>query len=397
MRTIKNIIRNEFIQGSVYFFISSFLVNLLNYGFNFLVGRRLGPSGFGEISSMFAYSIIATTPIAIFTTYIIKKVGEKTANQLEYVKSIEFNFTTSVKKMFPLFIFAVFLLPFVSSITNLSLASSTALYILIVLGYLSSFYNGALQGLRLFLAFSVIGIIATFIKFSGAISLYLGLEGIFPVLSLVVLSAIFIYAASYYYLQIIFRQNRLKKTLAKKRPVWRVFKNRYFQLVFFSTLALTILNNADVIYAKKYLSDYEAGIYASWSLFAKIIYYALSPFISITFIFFSSKSERNKHLTILKVALILLFFAFAFFYLLYTYFPTLLINILFGSKFTAILPILSFSSIFGSFYACLFFLNNFLLARGSNLALILPLFTPIYLLALLLMKKNVINLHDCRL
>ena len=104
LKTAKKIWANEFFKGSVYFLLTSFLVNLLNYIFNFMIGRGLGPKGYGEISTMFSYTNIALTPTVVFSSYIIKKIGEKTANELPYVVSIEQSFKLRMKKIVWLFL-----------------------------------------------------------------------------------------------------------------------------------------------------------------------------------------------------------------------------------------------------------------------------------------------------
>src|SRR3989344_2305173 len=391
LKTAKKIWANEFFKGSVYFLLTSFLVNLLNYIFNFMIGRGLGPKGYGEISTMFSYTNIALTPTVVFSSYIIKKIGEKTANELPYVVSIEQSFKLRMKKIVWLFLALILIVPLISSQTNLSLETSFTLIILVFLGYFGSFYNGALPGLRYFFAFSLFGIITALIKLLGAFSILISLNSLLIILFFLILSSVFFPVVSYYYLKAKVAKISGLKIRKISRNVISVFKNRNFQLIFLSTLSLTFLNNADVIYVKKYLTSFEAGIYASWSIFSKLILYALGPLISISFIFYSAKSQSSNHSLTLKLSLIILFLVFFVSYVIYSFFPQTLINIFFGNKFNLLLPFLSYASVFGALYAVLVYLNNYYLAKESKAALILPLFTPLYLLGLFLIKKNILN------
>ncbi|OGK08648.1 hypothetical protein A2767_00785 [Candidatus Roizmanbacteria bacterium RIFCSPHIGHO2_01_FULL_35_10] len=392
MKKTSQLFNNEFLQGGFYYFLSSLFINLLNYLFNFLVGRGLGPINYGEISSLFAYAYIALVPTQVFSAYVIKKIGSSTVDQLNYVKSLEYSFKKKFGKFLLLFLLLFLTTPLVSAFTNLRIISILIMLIIILVGYLGSFYSGALQALRYFFVFSLLGLIATFIKFMGGLAIFLGVPSLLLVYFFLLISALFMFLSNYYYLK--FKLSRLLKDKIEinSRPVINVLKNRQFQILFLSTLSLTLLNNADLVFVKKTLSGYESGIYASWSLFAKIILYAIGPMLAISFVFFSAKSQTNKHALTLKISFFALTVIFISAYFIYTYFSETLINIFFGSKFLAVLPYLSYASIFGSLYAGLIYLNSYFLAKEDSLALVIPILTPLYLLALFFIKKNILGI-----
>ena len=72
MKFIKRIWSNEFYQGGIIFTLASFVTSFMNYLFNVFAARGLGPSGYGEITTMFSYIAISSTPLAVLTTTIIQ-------------------------------------------------------------------------------------------------------------------------------------------------------------------------------------------------------------------------------------------------------------------------------------------------------------------------------------
>ena len=88
MKFIKRIWSNEFYQGGIIFTLASFVTSFMNYLFNVFAARGLGPSGYGEITTMFSYIAISSTPLAVLTTTIIQKIGSAT-NQISYSYALE--------------------------------------------------------------------------------------------------------------------------------------------------------------------------------------------------------------------------------------------------------------------------------------------------------------------
>ena len=75
MKLLKKLWANEFFQGGFFLTSSSFTINVLNYFFNLLAARTLGPSGFGEITAFFSYNNIFSVPILVVTLVLIQKIG----------------------------------------------------------------------------------------------------------------------------------------------------------------------------------------------------------------------------------------------------------------------------------------------------------------------------------
>ncbi len=188
---IKSFSNNLFIQGSFLFTVSNLIISLLNYFFNFLVGRALGPSGYGEITAFFSYTALFSIPFTIISTLIIQKIGSKETNHYAYAKSLELWFIKKIKKWWYLSLLLIILAPIMPRITNVSGVTGYLIIVVAILSPFSVFYSSALQGLKLFLISVVISIFTGFIKFTGALLVSLKIDGLLTVLLFLTISSIF--------------------------------------------------------------------------------------------------------------------------------------------------------------------------------------------------------------
>lgn len=390
LKTVKKLWANEFFKGGVFFTLSSFAVNLMNYFFNFLAGRALGPQNYSEITTLFSYISITSVPTFVLSTFLIQKISSSEESKFSFTKSLEVLLWVKLKKWW--FVIVIFMLfsPFVPHLTNLSFVTGSILIPILFFSFIATFYGSAMQGLQMFFLYSIIGIFATFIKLLGALFVMVGFNGVNTIIFFIMSSILLPLGISLFSVNSVIKQ-RVKANVPKlEKKIISLFYNKQFLVILFSTLALTLLNNADVVWVKKFLNAKEAGIYGSWSIFAKIIFYALGPFISISFIFFSSKKEQ-QHRTF-NISLVCLAIIAITSYVVYKNFSFFIIHIFFGEKFDAVAPYLSYASVFGSLYACGVFMNGYYLAKRSFVAMIPAILIPVYLILLFIIKKQISSL-----
>ncbi len=388
---LEAIIRNKFFQGGVFFTLSNFLIGFLNYLFNFLVGRGLGPQGYGEIAALFSYITVASIPISILSTLVIQKVSSVGyEKRVRFALSLEKFFWEKIRRWLGLF-FLFLLLSFpLSPLTNLSPLTAVSLPLLIILSFLSTFYGALLQSLHLFLVFSLIGVLGAIIKLLGAIGVFIGIDGIITVITFIFLSGIL---PCVIYLKV-FRQKIKREEEKTTKISWRLIRlllNPQFIVTASSILALTFLNNLDIIFVKKFFPSTDAGIYSAWALFAKIILYVIYPLISITFIFFADETNKNQTKVFIFFLSSLSLFGIGS-SLIYAFYPSLIIHLIFGAKFNELIPYLGYAGLFGFFYTAITFMNQFFLSKKSYFALILPAGIPIYIGLLFFLGKRIINI-----
>lgn len=389
---IVNFTKNPFVQGSIFLTLSSFLVNLMNYLFHFVAGRTLGPSDYGEITTLYSYVAIASVPIAVVSTVLIQKISSINSDQNNYVKSLELFFWSLIKKWSFLAIPLVLFIPFTPRITNLTPTVAYLLVPMIIIGFIGTFYNSALQGLKLFLILSLFNISWSIIKL---LSIVPAIFGIFHASGVsmfqFLLTLITLIFTIYLFNKILSQSN--KNTQSNKiinKSLQNIIFNKQFIYTLISILSISVLSNIDIIFVKKFFSSETSGVYNSWNLFAKIILYIVGPILPVTFVFFSGKSKSQNKIMFLLIIGLVCFSIFSYF--VYSIFGNILINVLFGNKFNSIVQYLGLASLFGSLYTLVNIFNNYYLAKNSKASLILAVLLPIYCLLLFIIPKTLTNI-----
>ena len=181
-------------------------------------------------------------------------------------------------------------------LTNLSFYSSVSIVPFIMVGFIGAYYAALLQGLHLFGWISALGFIAVFLKLSGALAIANIESGILLIIIFLFISAASTIVGSFIALRTKAKGSTLIQSKLKRRVLGSIFQKQVI-VTFFSILGLTLLGNADIVTAKKFLSSEQAGIYGSWSLFAKIILYLIGPMITASYIFFSSLKNAESRIS----------------------------------------------------------------------------------------------------
>ncbi len=385
-RLWKNIWSSTFIKGGIFLTVSNFLVGFLNYLFNIITARVLGPAGYGEITALFSYLIILSAPVGILSTYTILKIGEK-KDQYSYTRSILIWAIQKVKRWWYIGIPALLVTPFLPSLTNLSPLVAYSILPIIIISFFLAFYDGALQSLHLLSVFAVLSIILAVIKLMGPVISFYSFPNINIILLFIFLSLLAKLILSHIVLSNKFTVHKSKIHNLNKR-ILEVFKDKNIWLTAISSMSIGFLSNIDIIYVKKMFSAEDAGIYSSWSLFAKIILYALGPLFGLSFIFFSSKKHEIHHQVFFIGSFIFLVIVGALSLAVYGSYGRVIIDLFFGPKFYPVVPFLEWASLFGVAYVMLLFMNNYFLAKKSNNSYILAIALPFYCIALFLWGKG---------
>ncbi|PIZ65862.1 hypothetical protein COY15_02290, partial [Candidatus Roizmanbacteria bacterium CG_4_10_14_0_2_um_filter_39_12] len=378
---------NIFIQGGFLLTASNFITGFMNYLFNLLVARSLGPEGFGEITAMFSYMVILSIPIGILNTLLIQKIGSAD-DKVNYVLSIQAWLVLKLKKWWLILVFILATTPFIPKMTNLTQATGYALPLLIVFSIIGAFYSGAMQGMHMFLWFSILGFVATLIKLLGPMLVYLGLGDISMVVLFLIISGSF----PIYFFYLLFK-NKIKNIdgnvkIINKR-VLSIFQDKQLWFTAGATGVLALMNNVDIIVVKKMFSAEDAGIYSSWALVAKIIFYVCGPLLSMSYIFFASKKDEVKHQAVFIGLFILFFIVGVVTYLGFPYFGQTIVYILFGNKYLSVIPYLKLASYFGTGYLMMVYMTYYFLAKQSKACLLPTIIFPAYILALMFYPKTI--------
>jgi O-antigen/teichoic acid export membrane protein len=388
--------KNDFYQGGVFLTVSTLIMNVLNYIFNLIVARTLGPTGYGDITSLFSYITIFAAPLTIISTLIIQRISSTEHNKLSYSLSIEKYVWLKIYKFWFIALIPILIVPFLPRITNLSPFTAYALLPLVYLTFMVSFYSAILNGLRFFFYFALIGVLSTFIKLMGIFFEIYGYK-IISIEVFLILSFIFSITSVIYLLhrKISVKDNTTTTvTINMEKRLIHIFLSPQFIITSISIISISLFSNLDIIFVKKFFISSHAGIYASWALFAKVILYFIAPFTTLSFVFFSGVKNEMKEKKTLLVSLIMISLFAVCSFIFYSTFAHTLITIVFGNKYTAISPFLGKASIFGSLYTAITVLNNYFLAKKSAFSLILTAILPFYVVGLFLIPKQLENIID---
>lgn len=325
----------NFLVGGFFLYLGSFVVNVSNYLFHLILGRSLGPSGYGVIVSLISLLAVLSVPASAISTIATKFASDEQAkNNLgavrEFLKRLsQYLLIIGLAVFLALIIFA----PYLADYLNIDTSYVRVIGILILFAFLTALNRGLMQGLKLFKFFATNTTIEPLAKIGIFLVLfYLGLQITGAVWALVG-SIIIAYTLSFLPLKSIFQVPRKTITL---RKIWRY--SFYTLLVF---IFLSLVSYLDVLLVKHYFPQNEAGLYAALSTIGKIVLYISMPIVTVMFPFISEAQAKGKRHFPLLAQTFLIVCGLSFLVLaIYKFAPSLVVGVLFGQKFLSITPYL---------------------------------------------------------
>jgi O-antigen/teichoic acid export membrane protein len=368
---------NSLVQGSLIYTGGTFVIGFMNYLFSSLSARILGPAQFGEIAAVFSYIAIASVPLGAMTMTIINRLGATSEGAAESAWRWQgWFFKTTIRNS--IFIIPYFLLALIlPALTNLSPLSSVALLILFLVTVYATFYTAILQGVHALTLFTILSLTTTALKLGGPVLAQFIPFKLLTVYVFLISSSCIVIIGGYRYL----KKNRQHTDTS--HPISFSARSLLLKqiviLTMISLIGMQVLNNLDVVIAKKILSPTDAGLYGAWNLFAKIIFYITGPIISLSFIYFSSRKHKKYHARILFISMLCLLMLGVSAYIGYSLFGTFIVTLFLGKHYVPVAKYLGYAGLFGTSYSGIFFLNNYFLSRSSKLAIASTLFIPVYI------------------
>ncbi len=307
--------------------IAMTVVNIINYGINLVLGRALGPAQFAE------FHIVATLVLVLaFMGVAIQMTAAKlSASQTQ--QSFLSWLTKKVNMLsWASAIILVLLSPLLSSFFKFNHFAPFLVLAIGVPAYFSlCFYRGVLQGKQDFSPFAFTFIIETATRLVATILIIYWLadqEYIITYLAVCFLIS-FISSAIYARYKGVFVKASPDVAQTDLKPIlWFVAFMALYEM------SQIIISHSDVFLAKHFLSDVEAGQYASISLIGRMIYYGTWTFVMLLFPKVIAAKEEGKDpsklLTLVSgIVLIIGLCATGFTY----FFGEELIQVLFGASY----------------------------------------------------------------
>lgn len=372
---MKKLLKNQLLIGGIILFVVSMGANVINYLFHLIIGRLLGPIDYGILASLFSLLYILSIVPSSSSFAIVKYIASaKDEEEISYV-------FYSIKKyvqFISYFLVILFILisPLVAAFLHVDQIVNVILLAPILYFVVNTItYQATLQGLLLFWAQSLPIVISSFGKFVFSIVLVLFGLKVFGAMFGILFSSIVAYYVAKYIADV-----KVKKIyLVNKKYNYNIRElNKYGFSIFINALAFTSIFTTDVILAKHFLPEFDAGLYASLSTLGKIIFFAAQPITSVMFPMVSKKrSNGEKYRSVFLLALITTIFVSFSVLTIYWFFPKITIRILFGKEYIMAAGALVYMGVFDALYSISYFISNYLLSIGKTKIVLVPVIVSI--------------------
>src|SRR3989344_1580833 len=258
--------KDELVKGSIILFVMIALFNFLNYVFQILMNKMLGPSEYGVLAFLMSIMYIFGIPSEAIQT-IVSRYTSKFNAKKEYGK-IKDLLIRSLKKFIGISIilfilFTIFSFIFISHFFNISIYLLAITGLLIVTSFILPISRGILQGRKKFFALGFNLITDAVLKIIfGVLLVFIGIKAYGGIISLVISTA------GAFILSFVFI-----KEITKAKRVTGEFENiiKYNIPNLFAISCIVLMYSLDIILAKKFFSPEILGQYAFVSLIALVI------------------------------------------------------------------------------------------------------------------------------
>lgn len=359
---------NSLARNGVIVFVGSMVANVASYVYHLLMGRFLGPSGYGELSSLLSLLYIFSVPLIVGQTVLVKFVsGFKAHGEIGQAKSL----LVSVTRLFIIiclvgFPVVILITPVIRTFLHLSSPFLFIVaYILFIFSLLNTTAGSMLQGYQKFVWFSVFsaGVIVIKVFFSIPFVRW----GVLGVLIAAAAASIVNYLLYYFPLRFVLN--------AKSRPT-KLTKRAAFGFAIptlLTLLGITSIYSTDIILVRHFFSAGSAGLYAALAILGKIIFFASSAVTSVIFPVLSEQTAKGnvskKLIGSAIAAVTVISFGITAVYFL---FPDFIVHMLFGNAYAGAGSLLGLFGVFLAFFTIGNVISNICLARGYTGIWIFP-------------------------
>lgn len=354
---LKRFLSSELVKGATILFVMMNIFNLLNFLFQFIMARLLGPAGYGTLAVLISMIYVYGVPTEAIQN-IVSRHTSKFNLKKEYGK-IKFFMFRSLKKSFVIAglifivatIFSIFLTRFLK--IDFWLIFITNLFIF--LAFFNPILKGVLQGRKKFKLLGMSLILDAGLKLIFSIFLVLiGMKVFGAILG--ILLGVFggLIFGLYFNREIVHAEKKeasFKKIYSESTPY------------FISMLVILLVLSLDIILAKRFFSPEVTGQYAVLSMLGKVIFLGTIAISKAMFPLTSENHENKKSSKkLLEKSFIIVLGISVVIIIAYFLFPELIVSISYGSQYLDVAPLIVYSGIALSFLS----LSNLLLVYGLS-------------------------------
>jgi len=366
---------DHFIRQSFVLISATLLASVINYLFQFSMGRLLGPADYGALAALFSIIYIAVAPVQAVQLTLTKFVAEfKSAAQPAFVKEL---LVSALKKLFiasaGLFAAVIVASAWLADFLNMPSKRIIFYFSFIFLAmFVLAAARGVLQGMQKFKALGINIVLESAIKLSLCVGFVLAGFGLAGAIFGTNISVFVAFALMMFVLLRMLAGTKGQKLDEKQKT--SIYLYSLPMLVALSSI--TALYSADVLLVKHFFAPAEAGIYAAAALVAKLIFFALMPISQVMFPKVAElEAKKQSHFEVFIKSVVLVACLSAIAVAVYFIRPDFVLNLLFGREYAGAIPLIG---MFGLAIAVLsisyVFINYFLSAGKSGFVFVLPVF-----------------------
>jgi len=361
---------SAFIRNSAVLFFGSISVGVLNYVFHLVLGRQVSVEVYGEAESLISLIAIIAVPATTLSMVATKYSAScKADNDRAGSRTIWVYLNKKVLTFgFPVFLLLILATPLIGRFLNIeNIWALISVWIVMYVSFFDAVNNGFLSGWQKFKKLSFVGIISTGMKLLSAIVLIGAGFALNGIVGSLILASVMTYIVTFMMLHIDILKKSNDDNDMSQNEIDFISLRKYVFPVFVGNLAIAILSNADMVLAKHSLSTIEAGQYGALTVVSKIIFFATGAMSSVLFSMSSEhthRQESSRH--ILKTALFCVLGASLLATFLYFSYPSVILSILYGGKYTAVAPHLGWFAVAVTLFSLSNIMYQYLLSKHKT-------------------------------
>ncbi len=323
------------ISSEHWFMLSALVVNVGNYAYNLILGRILGPQQFADAAILITLLLVLSFIAMTFQLATAKF-------SVLFEAEVFSGFINSIYKYASLIgiLLGVGIVVTASQFQSVFNTKSHTMFVLFGIGvplyFIMSVNRGILQGKNRFgkLAFTYQTEMLSRLIITISLLLLFNQNSSVLVASGILISLIF---GLFPFAK---ETINFKKVTAFTQEHSSHIK-KFFWLTAFYELSQIIINNSDILLVKHYFEAYEAGLYASLALIGRVVYFVAWMFVMILLpkVVLLHKEGKSTRPVLSKYVLYIGILAFCIVLTCYL-FPTTVVQLLFGSAYISIAPLL---------------------------------------------------------
>lgn len=359
---IKRFLTNKLILAGAVVFAGTMVGNIGSYAYHLLMGRILGPEGYGVLSSLMSLLYIFGVPTIVFQTILTKYFSSCKAHGALGEANDLFRRATKIVIQFLVVAGVIFFAasPFIAGYLRIP-EWRYLVWVFVVLAFstLGSVNYSLVQGLQLFIWSAVFSSLPVIIKLG--ISLPVAHWGVEWTLGAGAVAAVVGYALFFPPIVKVF------STVPKRFKATKLDAAAYGLPTFLAILGVTSIYSTDIVLVKHFFSPFDAGIYSAVSILGKVVFYASAAVVTVLFPVLSERKENGTptHSLVLGAvgAVAAISSALTAVYFL---FPSFVTHMLFGSAYDAVPQYLGLFGVFISVFSVANVMASTCLALGKT-------------------------------